>query len=269
MKNIYWFDLDHTLWETDSKYWIIDKNNPSKYIIRIENYEANLILNGYYKSFEHKIYYNGLDGWLSEDIWNKIQKTKSTTLEDIGISLREFEDDELIIKNSKNILIHINRIEHLQNTKHTVNILTARGNKDGHITLLNKLKNELLKINININDEYFVNDPNQIKIHATSAEKKMICILEHIIGYKIKNFQFIPIVLDKYDNSYFYDDEELNIETCKNINKYLKEYLNKTQSWLKDKIIQQVNIRKPKLYLNTINSNELNPFNTDIVEINI
>ena len=126
---IHWFDADYTLWDTNAKWWIISKKNPSKPIIRITQYEGYLILSGHYSKDGHNIYYNGKEGWLSDDIWLKTQRTKAIDIEDIGISFREYLDPELIEKQYKNLIIHIDRIQHIAGKKDIINLLTARGNR--------------------------------------------------------------------------------------------------------------------------------------------
>lgn len=271
MKNevIHWIDLDYTLWETNAMWWIIDKNNPSKYLVRVSQHEAYLIMSGHYAGANHKIYYNGIDGWLSNELWNKIQQIKSIDAENLGISWREYINVDLIEKQTENLIIHIDRIKHLAGTKDVINLLTARGNKKGHELLIKTLREHLEKHNIHIKDEYFVSDPTVVNMAVSSSEKKMLCILQNIVGYKIKDNHFEPIVMDKYDISNFYDDEDRNIEECLNINTWLKKYLENTIPWLKQKIEESISMRKPKLILNVVTSNELNPFMVQEVKIKI
>ncbi len=271
MKNevIHWFDLDGTLWNTNSMWWIVDKNNPEKYLYRVSQYEGNLILSGFYKPDGHAINYNGMEGWLSNEIWTKIQRIKKIKIEDLGISFREYQDNVLIEKQAEELIVHIHRIKHLEGTKDIVNLLTARGNRAAHVFLVDKLHADLSKIDIRISEAYFVNDPTVFNMHGSTPEKKMMCILEKIVGHKIENYAFTPILTAKYDESHFYDDEDKNIEACQVINRYFKEYLDNTQPWLRQQIVEQIHTRKPKLFLNIVNTNELNPFDTEEIEIKI
>ena len=52
---INFFDIDGTLWDIDAKVWIIDKEEPHKPILRLDNYEVNRILNDFYKKDNFKI----------------------------------------------------------------------------------------------------------------------------------------------------------------------------------------------------------------------
>jgi hypothetical protein len=271
MKNeiIHWFDADYTLWNTNSKWWIVDKKNPSKPILRIKPNDGYLILSGNYKNDNHYFTYNGFSGWLPNELFVKIQRIKSIEMIDIGLSLREYNDNDLIDKQTENLFVYINNIIHLSGTKDIINILTARGNKKAHKKILNKLKDNLDKHNIKLTDFIFVNDPTVINSVGTTSEKKMNCILQNIIGYKIEDSKFEPIILDKYKVSNFYDDEDANIEECKNINIWLQKYLINTIPWLKQKIEEYVSIYKPELYLNLVTTNKLNPFITNKIDIKI
>ena len=271
MKNeiVHFFDLDGTLWNTNSMWWIVDKQNPGNYLYRVTQYEGNLILSGFYKGDGHAINYNGMEGWLSDKMWDKLQRIKRLKINDIGISFREYQDEDLIVKQAEELIIHIHRIKHLTGTKDIINLLTARGNKAAHVYLIDKLHADLATLDIKVSEAYFVNDPTEFSTHGSTPEKKMTCILESIVGHKIEDFAFTAILCDKYEEAHFYDDEDKNIEACKNINNYLKEYLDNSQPWLKQQITELLHSRNPKLFLNIVNTNELNPFDTEEIEIKI
>jgi len=271
MKNeiIHWFDLDGTLWNTNSMWWIVDKNTPAGPLLKVSQYEGNLILSGFYKPDGYRINYNGMEGWLSKETWVKIQRVKKIKVENLGVSFREYQDDVLIEKQAEGLIVHIHRIKHLEGTKDVVNLLTARANKNAHTLLVDKLHKDLASLDIKINEAYFVNDPTVFSMHGSTPEKKMVCILEKIVGHKIDEYAFTTVLVDRYDESHFYDDEDKNIEACQIINKYLAEYLDNTLPWLRQQIVEQIHTRKPKLFLNIVNTNELNPFDTEEIEIKI
>lgn len=257
---MHFFDLDGTLIQTDAKWWIIDKNNPDKYIIKISQYEGSLIISGFYKKDNHYFKYNGIEGWISHDLWFKILKIKSIDIKNIGISWREFSDVKMIENQADKLIFLDHHINHIKNTKDIVNILTARGNKEAHKLIIDKILLSLNDLNININDEYFVNDIEMKNILGTSAVKKCLVLLQSIVGYKIDKDKFVPISIDKFDKCYFYDDEDINIEKCLDINNYMNLFLNKTMPKLRDIILKDIENRKPILYTHLVTSNKLNPF---------
>lgn len=264
-REISWIDLDHTLILTDAMWWILDKKDPANYLFRITQYEGALIKTGFHKGDELPIYYNGSTGYLNKATWDKIQRVKRLKLEDIGLSFREYTDEDLINSHLTNCVFYIDRFLGLKD--HTINILTARGNKEGHQGLLDLLDQKMQESGLTLSDSYFVNDPKQVNFGTNSAEKKLLCIIEKIVGYKIQDSEFVHIVDDAYQVSNFFDDEDNNITICKDINKFIRFLLSNTEPWLQDKIKTSLQQRKPILKTHLISSNELNPFNTE--EINI
>lgn len=258
IRQISWIDLDNTLIATNAMWWIIDKNNPDTYLFKISQYEGTLIKNGFYKGHELPIYYNGVQSFLNKETWAKIQRIKRLTLDDIGLSFREYTDANLINQQLSTCVFYIDRFKQLKD--HTINILTARGNRDGHSELLSMLKTKMEAQGLTIHDAYFVNDPTCVVSDYNSPEKKLLCIIEKVVGFKIKNNEFIHIADESYQISHFYDDEDINIDACKNINKFIKDLLDRTEPWLKEKIEGHLSIQKPVLYTYLLNSNELNPF---------
>jgi len=266
-KEISWVDLDHTLILTDAKWWILDKNNPDQPLLKISQYEGSLIRGGFHKNDDLPIYYNGVKGYLSKQIWEKIQKQKKLTLEDIGVSYREYSDETLINEHLTNCIFYIDRFKSLKD--HDIRILTARGNKDGHQGLITLLDEKMSQAGLKLNESIFVNDPKQIQFGTNSAEKKLLVIIEKIVGYKILDSEFCHVVTDSYNISNFFDDEDINISTCKDINKFIRFLLSNTEQWLQEKIRLDLNNRKPILRTHLINSNEMNPFYTEEIKIEI
>jgi hypothetical protein len=205
MKEIHWVDLDDTLWRTNAKWWIVDKKNPLNYIMRIDKSIGDLIMNGKYIHDGHKITYNGIEAWLSNDLLTEIKQRKNIDIDDIGISFREFINSDLIINQLSSLFIYVDRFKHIKSN--TINILTARGNKKGHEELLKKLDNELNKYNIKINNSVFVSDGSCVDFGGSISELKLKTIIQSIVGFKIKNDKFEPIVIESSDVVHFYDDE--------------------------------------------------------------
>lgn len=266
-KEISWVDLDHTLILTDAKWWILDKQKPDTYIFRVSQYEGTLIRTGFYKGDNLPIYYNGIGGFLSKEIWEKLLKIRKFNLEDIGVSYREYSDEALINEHLINCVFFIERFKELKD--HTINILTARGNKDGHKGLITLLETKMGEKGLVLHDSVFVNDPKQINFGTNSAEKKLMCIIEKIVGYKIHDSEFSHIVDETYDISNFFDDEDININICKDINKFIRFLVDNSEEWLQEKIRVSLNSRKPILRTHLINSNEMNPFYTEEIKIEI
>ena len=270
IKKLHFFDLDGTLWETNAKAWIIDKRNPSTYITKINIHIFNLLAKGYFINDNKKINYNGLEFWLSNELFTEIKTKKGIELENIGLSLREFNNIELIKQQKNSLKFYTKRLKELTNIKEIV-ILTARGNKNAHSTLLDELSKKLINdSNIKIIDSIFVNDTSELINNNTgdTATKKLIKLIESVIGYKIENNKFQPIMISNHaDEIYYYDDEDKNIEICKEINTYILDYYNNSTSVMKERI-NNIDFTNKKLITNLVTSNEVNPFIKDEIIIN-
>lgn len=266
---IYWFDLDGVLWTSHAMWWVIDKLNPAKPIIRISQYDGALILSGFYRHDNIFVQYNGHEGFISKDMFLKIQKIKNIEPKNIGFSWREFSDSKLIESQAKNVTINIKYIEHLKDCTSPINLLTARGNLQAHKMLLDKLNVELSKLNLSINKECFVNDISVQNITGSSAKRKAYFILQNMIGYELEIDKFVPIKCDKFNESYFYDDEDKNIEECLNMNLLFQTMLNNTLPALRKLIIEDIKVRCPKLFVNLATTNEANLFITKEVILSI
>ncbi len=266
--SVHWYDLDGTLWQTPAKWWIVDKNKPDAAIVRISQYEGSLILSGHWRNDGKYLRYNGMDGWLSQEMWEAVNRKRQLRPEDLGISWREFTDSSIIESHAKDLVFHMDRISHLKDSKDAINLLTARGNKKAHQLLLDLLVEQLKELNLSVNESHFVNDPETtVNIQGSTSTRKCLTILQNMVGYSIENEQFVPKSCDKYDVSHFYDDEDKNIEDCMQIAKYLDSLLEKTMPRLRDTIKEELKSRKPRLVLNLVSTNKLNPFTTTEVEI--
>ena len=73
-KKLHFFDLDGVLWSMDSRVWVIDKEEPSNPIMRLDKFETNRILSGFYIKEELEISYNGEKYHISENLFNRIKK---------------------------------------------------------------------------------------------------------------------------------------------------------------------------------------------------
>lgn len=263
-KEVHFFDLDNTLWQTTAKWWIISKKDPSKPILKIEPHIGAGILSGTWQSDRHKIWYNGVEGWLSNELWIAIQQKGKLEHADIGISWREYTDSNLISSQASDIKFFIHHIQHLKGVHCNIYLLTARGNRAAHAVLLNKLEHKLDGI-CQIDGAWFINDPSTFKIVGSTGYKKTCILLQSLIGWRIENEQFLPIVEKEWDKCFFYDDEEGNIISAKDCNRILSGLLNKTEPNLKAKILSKLD--KKMLITNLVTSNEQNPFISSTVQL--
>jgi len=260
-KPIHIFDLDGSLWNIDSRVWIIDKEEPHKPIIRINNYDVNKILNGLYKSDGLKVSYNGEEYFISNDLYKKINKKARIDIDRIGISWIEFYDDKYL--NNTQTTFLFKNVRHLSGKDENICLLSGRAKRERHATLLNKLRKKLGDIGIEIYKIYFISDKFYYKINDRVSLSKVHILLEHLVGLKIEDGSFKPFKQDWYNNVYFYDDDMVNIDYANDVQLVLDRVLKKTDDELFKVVVERLNKYDIRLVNNLVTNNEVNLFDTN------
>jgi len=256
-KKIAFFDLDGTLWNNGNEIWIIDKEHPSKPVMVLNPIEFALIKKGHYVKDDIVLDYNGQRYYISEELSKRLQKKSRTeNMERFGISLMPLVSRELLNKSKIEFLLK--NIEHLRFNKHIdIGILTARSNQRTNSDILNKLRLELQNIGINIDKIYFVGeDVNK----GQNYINKINVLIEHLVGFKIKNGRFVSLKQDWYKTVDFYDDDTQNIHYANDIQKFFDEILRKTDDEIFHIITQRLEVEKLTLNNYLVTSNDLNKF---------
>lgn len=267
-KELALFDLDNTLWYIKSDIWIIDKNDPSKPILKIDPIEFALIRSGIYTKYDILVEYNGESFFISNDLVERIQrKSKNIRLRDIGISYVEFFDEEIL--NKKEVQLLLNNIKHLIGKNIDIGILTARSDRKKHANLLNKLRLKLKEYGLEIDKIYFVSESiRSIGYMDKVLYDKSKILLEHLVGLSIEDNHFIPVKKDSYNKVYFYDDVKSNIINANNLQEYFDFLIRNSD----DDCVEYINNRLENNTLILVNSlitnNEINPFDTTTIKLN-
>ena len=267
-KELALFDLDNTLWYIKSDIWIIDKNDPSKPILKIDPIEFALIRSGIYTQYDILVEYNGESFFISNDLVERIQrKSKNIRLRDIGISYVEFFDEEIL--NKKEVQLLLNNIKHLIGKNIDIGILTARSDRKKHANLLNKLRLKLKEYGLEIDKIYFVSESiRSIGYMDKVLYDKSKILLEHLVGLSIEDNHFIPVKKDSYNKVYFYDDVKSNIINANNLQEYFDFLIRNSD----DDCVEYINNRLENNTLILVNSlitnNEINPFDTTTIKLN-
>jgi len=267
IKKIHFFDLDGTLLNIHSDIWIIDKDKPYKPILKVPMLEFSLIRNGVYKRFNLPIKYNGETYFISDNMYKNIKKkSKSENLNRFGFSFNNFHDRNILNKSKINYLL--DNIEHLRNEKNIdIGILTARSNSYTFSDIINDLRLKLKDMNLTINKIYFVGDKFSVYTDAETSLKKVYVLLEHLIGFKIKNNKFIFDKQDWYQEIHFYDDFDQNIQYANDIQNIFNNILKNSDDEIKSIIINRVNDNVLILNNYLITNNELNRFKTTTITL--
>jgi len=255
---INFFDLDGVLWNTKSKIWIVDKEDPSKPIIRLDKKESSNILLGLYFKENLKIEYNGEEYFISEKLLNKISKKKRIAIERLGLSWIEFYDKKYLDKTNVSFLI--DNITHLRNENNIICVLTGRAYQNRHGNLLNKLRKTLLDIGIEIYKVYFVSKKFYFKHNEEISLNKSHVLLEHMLGIKIEDGKFIPQKQDWYSEVHFYDDNKMNIDYANDIQVLFERIMKKSDDELFLTKINRIKNNNIKLVTHLVTGNDTNKF---------
>lgn len=264
-KEIHFFDLDNTLWQLDTKIWIIDKKNPGKPIIKLSGHEMFMIQNGLYKNDNICIDYNNKQYFISKDLLNRINKRRRFSVDQLGVSMVEIFDEERL--NETPIKFLVNNILHLQDKDVDIALLTGRHNRERYQVLLNKLRKYLKDIDLSIFKIYFVGDRLDIRHSSMISLKKSEVILEHLIGMKIEDGKFIPLQQDQYNIVHFYDDNQENIEYANDIQLIFDRVLRNSNDELFEYASKSVKNNNLELHNHLVTSNSLNRFKNTTVSL--
>jgi len=265
-KEFHTFDLDGTLWNIKSEIWVIDKEKPYKPIVTIDGLEFSLIKNGFYFRDDIPLEYNGEKFYISKSLFDKIyKKTGFENIKRLGISFQGFYDKEKLNKSKISFLL--DNISHLRGKSVDIGLLTARSNQRNHSDVVNKLRLELKNMNLSIDKIYFMGDKFKVTHDTQMSLKKTYILLEHLIGFKIKDNRFIPIKQDWYMDVHFYDDNFTNISYANDCQKILTDLISKTDNDLFKIIVDRINSEELILHTHTITNNKNNPFKDNIVKI--
>lgn len=262
MQEFHFFDLDWTLWKTDSKLCIINKNQPNIIIHRIDPIYKPM-MKTYWKNYNLPVHYNGQQWWLSKEIWDNLKrKNKKIKLTDLGISYRDWTDKEIIEKQKNKTEYLFSNLKYLKNKWNvSINFLTARSNKEAHREVLKDIKESIYrKLKIKVNKTYFVNDFESELNDDNTASRKSKILLEHLIGYKIRNNKFIDLKQTETNTIHFYDDNSKNIDAANSLQNIFDICISKTDPMIKKDIIDRIKTIDLKFNTYLITNNDIEPF---------
>jgi hypothetical protein len=258
----HFFDID-TLLVSDAKVWIVDKKSPNIPIMKISQSEFNLIKNGIYRNQNNSLNFSGVTYWLPEDLVNTLKikaKNYRSDFSSLGFSMQEFMNKELI----ENIDYSINfeNIMHLKNTDDDIYFICSKNTKRNYELMISKIEDKLRDNGLNIKSYYFISETFYNRNNDSISHKKVRLLLQHLIGYKTDGDKFVDEKITKYDEVFFYDDEDSVIKLASDVNKFLMTLLSNTDSSIKDIIKKEIKEKEHILYVNKVTFNKVNKFVT-------
>jgi len=260
------FDID-TILTINSKVWIVDKTKPNIPILKINEYEFNLIKDGIYKSHNNKIYFNGKVYWLPTNLYNEIKihaKNYKTDLDNLGISIQEFLNKDIIDHIEYDL--NIDLLKKLLKNKTDDNfIICSKLSKRNYISIIEKVEKKLIEEGILIKKFISINETFFNKESDFVHYKKIEFLLRLLTGYKIQDKKFIDNQNKQYNVVNFYDIDLGTLNIFNDINNYFKSILNNSDNGLKEVIKEDIDLTKPLLVINQLTTNKYNQFITKSV----
>lgn len=263
------FDID-VLLTTESKPWIFDKKNPGTPLMKLNKSDYNLIRNGVYKSQNNKIEFNDRTYWLPTKLLNELKviaKNKKIGINDMGISLQEFINRDLI--ETIGYEINYESISHLKNKNEDIYLVCSHNTERNFKSIIEKLTEQLAEEGIRNKNFYYINETFSNVNNDEVIFKKLSLSLQHLVGYKIKDGRFIDEQVTRYDKLFFYDDNFDTLKMSDEINPCLKTLLFKTDEGLRSVIKENILDNKAEFVANKITSNKYNKFTTSNVKISL
>jgi len=266
-KLLHILDLDQTIINVDVEPWIIKKIEPNVPIIRLKPGERKLIESGTFRGDDNLISYCGREYWLSNGMYERLEKkTKpEVDLADYGVSYAEFIDPELVAEQANKFKLNVDNLEHLFNTKDDVIIMSERSDLDLHEELIQCVRDEVTKYNIDIKNVYMLSN-NNLRTYTEDIDlKKLILLIEKLIGFKIEDEKFTNIEVDQYNKVHVYDNSRKSFDEMKTIQETLNKIYFDSNDEMKAKVMNKIVSSRPFIKIHQMTGNEFNKFNIEKV----
>ena len=229
------FDIDSIV-RVDSKVCIVSKKNPNSPLVRIDQYEYNLIQSGIYKNKGEELNIGGNICHLSAKTFNLIKskcKKHSVNITELAFSWQEFTNPEVI----ENLDYHIYK-EHLIGCKNFtghIYLLCSKNTLRNYQKIIEKIKIYLESIGVELYKHYTLSETFYNREEDKIVENKIRILLQHLVGYKTDSGKFTGNQIPQYENISYYDTDSTAIEFSKRINNLFKFlYDNSDESIQKD-----------------------------------
>lgn len=271
MTHAHLFDIDAPTWTREAYWWVLDKQQPDKYILRIPADEGDLVMSGFHKKQQLRIAYNGEEGWLNSTLYERIQKKRRMPLDRIGLSRREFLDADRCddLARAAGIASALSAAGLDPRAGHEIVLLTAYTGHD-HRVLSAELKrlleplDEALRINIRLQScaasQRSAKGIMNAIMHAYEA-------LELSVGLRINKDAFTPVGLDRSDLVRFYTDSTEQTEALFAANMLLRTVFNRSDEAIRQEIRQFLSASQRTLRVMQISTNRARPFTISDVDL--
>lgn len=259
--NAHIIDLNILL-QVDAKAWIVSKTSPNTPLIKLDMTDFNLFKSGIFRTQNNKIQFNGKTFWLSNEFMNKIKiiaKKSKVDISSLGISMQEFMNPEII--ENLDFELDLSIFNNVINTNDDIYIICSKNTKSRYTKQIEKLEDKLKSLGLMIKDYYFISSTfsNSNDDHKALIKSKII--LQHLLGHKIEADKFVEEDITNYNQITFYDDNQLSIQTAKNINSVLEKYLLLTEDTVKTIVKEKIKKDDNFLIIKEYTHNKSKKFN--------
>lgn len=267
MNNAHFIDLDVIL-KTESKPWIVSKENPNIPILKIDPSDFKIFQSGIYRNQNNKIEFNGKTFWLSNEVMNKVKlaaKKYKADLSNLAISLQEYLNPQLI----ENIpfQIDLSPFNSIINTDDDIYIICSKNNKRNYEKQIQKLEENLKEKGLQIKNFYYISETFMNRNEDDIAHLKVKLILQHLIGLKTEVDKIVSEEITDYTKITFYDDSKSAIELAKRINHVLESLLMKTEKDVKLKVKDKIQNVDSMLVVKEYTHNKSKKFLETIIQL--
>lgn len=256
------------LLKTESKAWIVSKDNPNIPILKIDPCEFKVFQSGIYRNQNNRIDFNGKVFWLSTEFMNKLKvsaKRNKADISNLGISMQEFLNKELIDNIPFNLNMDI--FKPIINTNDDIYIICSKNTKNNYEKAVSKLEDELKELGLVVKNFYYTSDTFFDKDDDYTAYLKVKLLTQHLIGLKTDGDKFSNEEIKDYSHVIFYDSDKTSISLSKSINDVIEKLTMKTDDQTKLLVKEKIRSVENVLIVKEFTHNLSKKFNETIIPV--
>ena len=130
--------------------------------------------------------------------------------------------------------INLENILHLKNTDDDIYVICSKNTKRNYELMISKIEDKLKDNGLVIKKFYYISETFYNRVSDDISYKKARLLLQHIVGFKTEGDKFIYDKIEKYNELFYYDDDDNAIKLSKESNKLLTVLLSNTDVKLKE-----------------------------------
>jgi hypothetical protein len=236
---------------------IVDKNDPDHVLSKIDLSDFEILKSGVFRGSNREINTHSGRYWASEEFYEKLKRIcdrNKIYMQDIEFDLSEFDKKGVI--DDKKIEIKYEIMSSISKEDDNYIILSSQ-NKRNFSTIINKFQLESNNFGFKIKKFFTISENLKTSDESEIREKKMSIIIDHLIGFEIKDGIMTNVSLPRYDQIHYYDSSRDVLDIGTNLNKFLEYTLSKSEKNIVEIVKDILEKKSPVLWIHKINDNEL------------